>query len=592
MPRPPAPRARRGAGEGRPPAGAGSPLVVASPGAARRALSPGMKAASAAQPLPGKIAARLREAKWLALVAVAAYLALILGTFNRADPGWSHSAAVERIYNAGGHAGAWLADLLLYLFGVLCVVVGRPARIRRDLGLSPARRLVDLRQAAVHHRARRLLDAARGVLRHRGAALPFDPGEPAARAGRTLRRRDRPGVPRHLRLHRCDAPAARDGRDRAVPLHRHLLGRADGGDRPRLRGRLVQDHRALAAARGPQGGRDRRGEAGDRRRGREEAGGGPRADPDRSAGTRDTEVGARDQGEAGAAVPGPARHAAPAARAPRRGAARSGTDERRDARVHVAADREEAEGLRRRGEGARRLSGTGHHPLRDRAGRRREGQPGRQPGEGSRACALGRVDPGGRDDSRQVVHGARDPEPEAPDGAAHRDPRLEGLPRPALAAHARARQGHRRPPGGGGPRADAASARRRHDRLRQVGRDERDDPVAPLQGRAARRPDRDGRPEDARALGLPGHPPSACAGRHRHEAGGRRADVVHRRDGAALQADVLAGRAEPLRVQSQDRRRREARREARGSEHRRHRQRRCRSSACRTSWWSSTSSPT
>ena len=77
-----------------------------------------MKAGTAAQPLPGKIAARLREAKWLALVAVAAYLALILGTFNRADPGWSHSAAVERIHNAGGHAGAWVADLMLYLFGV------------------------------------------------------------------------------------------------------------------------------------------------------------------------------------------------------------------------------------------------------------------------------------------------------------------------------------------------------------------------------------------------------------------------------------------------------------------------------------------
>jgi DNA segregation ATPase FtsK/SpoIIIE, S-DNA-T family len=77
-----------------------------------------MKAGTAAQPLPGKIAARLREAKWLALVAVAAYLALILGTFNRADPGWSHSAAVDRIHNAGGHAGAWVADLMLYLFGV------------------------------------------------------------------------------------------------------------------------------------------------------------------------------------------------------------------------------------------------------------------------------------------------------------------------------------------------------------------------------------------------------------------------------------------------------------------------------------------
>jgi S-DNA-T family DNA segregation ATPase FtsK/SpoIIIE len=76
-----------------------------------------VRSQSTAQPLPGKIAARLREAKWLALIAVATYLALILATFDRADPGWSHSAAVDRIRNAGGRAGAWLSDVLLYLFG-------------------------------------------------------------------------------------------------------------------------------------------------------------------------------------------------------------------------------------------------------------------------------------------------------------------------------------------------------------------------------------------------------------------------------------------------------------------------------------------
>jgi len=46
-----------------------------------------VRSSSTAQPLPGKIAARLREAKWLALIAVATYLALILATFDRADPG-------------------------------------------------------------------------------------------------------------------------------------------------------------------------------------------------------------------------------------------------------------------------------------------------------------------------------------------------------------------------------------------------------------------------------------------------------------------------------------------------------------------------
>ncbi|MGA8053745.1 MAG: DNA translocase FtsK 4TM domain-containing protein [Burkholderiales bacterium] len=69
-------------------------------------------------PLPTKIAALLRESRWFVLVAIAVYLALVLGTFNRADPGWSHAAMVERVQNAGGRAGAWLSDLLLYLFGV------------------------------------------------------------------------------------------------------------------------------------------------------------------------------------------------------------------------------------------------------------------------------------------------------------------------------------------------------------------------------------------------------------------------------------------------------------------------------------------
>jgi len=77
-----------------------------------------VRSPSTAQPLPGKIAARLREAKWLALIAVATYLALILATFDRADPGWSHSAVADRVRNAGGRAGAWLSDLLLYLFGI------------------------------------------------------------------------------------------------------------------------------------------------------------------------------------------------------------------------------------------------------------------------------------------------------------------------------------------------------------------------------------------------------------------------------------------------------------------------------------------
>ena len=69
-------------------------------------------------PLPGKVAALLRESKWFALVALAIYLLLVLVTFDKSDPGWFHSTAVAAARNAGGRAGAWLSELLLYLFGI------------------------------------------------------------------------------------------------------------------------------------------------------------------------------------------------------------------------------------------------------------------------------------------------------------------------------------------------------------------------------------------------------------------------------------------------------------------------------------------
>jgi len=71
-----------------------------------------------AAPLPAKLANLLREARWLALAALAGYLLLILLTFHKGDPGWSHSATAAPTHNAGGRAGAWIADLLLFVFGV------------------------------------------------------------------------------------------------------------------------------------------------------------------------------------------------------------------------------------------------------------------------------------------------------------------------------------------------------------------------------------------------------------------------------------------------------------------------------------------
>ena len=72
----------------------------------------------AGQPLPERIAALVHEARWLVVAAIGLYLALILIGFDKGDPGWSQAADVEKIANPGGRFGAWLADLMLYLFGL------------------------------------------------------------------------------------------------------------------------------------------------------------------------------------------------------------------------------------------------------------------------------------------------------------------------------------------------------------------------------------------------------------------------------------------------------------------------------------------
>ncbi|HAJ91301.1 MAG TPA: cell division protein FtsK [Gammaproteobacteria bacterium] len=61
----------------------------------------------------------LREGALLILSAIAIFLLVSLASYHPADPGWSNSGDVVRIYNAGGLIGAWLADVLLYLLGYL-----------------------------------------------------------------------------------------------------------------------------------------------------------------------------------------------------------------------------------------------------------------------------------------------------------------------------------------------------------------------------------------------------------------------------------------------------------------------------------------
>jgi S-DNA-T family DNA segregation ATPase FtsK/SpoIIIE len=81
-------------------------------------LSYASRAKPPAQPLPERIAALVHEIRWLVAAALGLYLALILFGYDKADPGWSQAADADSVVNPGGRFGAWLADLMLYLFGL------------------------------------------------------------------------------------------------------------------------------------------------------------------------------------------------------------------------------------------------------------------------------------------------------------------------------------------------------------------------------------------------------------------------------------------------------------------------------------------
>jgi S-DNA-T family DNA segregation ATPase FtsK/SpoIIIE len=68
-------------------------------------------------PLQIRLAGLVREARWFIFAALAAWLALVLATWNPTDPAWSHSVQSTVTSNQGGTLGAYVSDLLLFLFG-------------------------------------------------------------------------------------------------------------------------------------------------------------------------------------------------------------------------------------------------------------------------------------------------------------------------------------------------------------------------------------------------------------------------------------------------------------------------------------------
>lgn len=68
-------------------------------------------------PLQSRLSGLLREARWILFAALAAWLALVLASWDPADPAWSHSVQASSTLNRGGTLGAHISDFLLFLFG-------------------------------------------------------------------------------------------------------------------------------------------------------------------------------------------------------------------------------------------------------------------------------------------------------------------------------------------------------------------------------------------------------------------------------------------------------------------------------------------
>ena len=65
----------------------------------------------------GRMPRLLLEARWFISLGLCLALFAILATYSKADPAWSH-ASFEAPKNLGGRFGAYIADLMLYIFGI------------------------------------------------------------------------------------------------------------------------------------------------------------------------------------------------------------------------------------------------------------------------------------------------------------------------------------------------------------------------------------------------------------------------------------------------------------------------------------------
>jgi len=96
-------------------------------------------------PVRGRLARLLGEAGWILAAVAALALLFVLASYSKADPAFSHATGATRFENLGGRAGAWVADVLLLLFGLsawwwvaaaLVLVVAGWRRLHERVGVA------------------------------------------------------------------------------------------------------------------------------------------------------------------------------------------------------------------------------------------------------------------------------------------------------------------------------------------------------------------------------------------------------------------------------------------------------------------------
>ena len=433
-----------------------------------------------------------------------------------ADPGWSNAGQVERIANQGGVAGAWIADVLLYLFGFMAYLFPVMIGYAGMAGLSwPEGDIGRARRPSRHHSRRRMRGGGvRGVrprdpaLPRRSATFPVDAGGIIGTVvGSGLAGVVNPvggtlfllalfltGVTLFTGLSWLDVM---DVTGRYTILVGERLWRGSGGRR---------------ANAGPPAGASRSGRSGSR----SSASASSRRKPPRIEPViSKVETSARVERERQVPLfaPAPGSGALPPLALLDETEARSARAvSDRFAGGHLAPGRAQARGLRHRGRGGRGAPRSRRHPLRAAAGAGAQGEPGDQSGQGPRAVALHgqRAHRGGH--SGQDHHRAGDPQRGTGGRGPERRAQVQSVRHRRLPPRAGPGQGHLGTAGGGGSGEHAPSPRGGHHRVRQVGRHQRDDPEPALQGVQLRRADDHDRSEDAGAVGVRGHSAPAGAG--------------------------------------------------------------------------------